>query len=197
MNKEHKPTIIGNLDLNKYPKKLNLGCGLKAFKGFTNIDYFDNEVVDRVVDLNKHKWDFKDDEFDLLYSDNTLEHLKNDIMEIVDEMVRITKDKGRIITIVPHYTTGGSHSEFHYKQFWYRSFEYRFGSGSFSLENQKFKPLKLIRRKLIFNKHPVLFYNYLIEPIMNFWLMPFLYENTFLQYLFPAQDIYFEFEVQK
>ena len=192
---EHKPVIIGNLDLYKYKKKLNLGCGLKFFKGFTNIDYIQNEGVDRVVDLNKEKWDFEDNEFDLIYSDNTLEHLRNDISDITNEMVRITKNGGRIITIVPHYTIGGSHSEHHYKQFWYRSFEYRFNNGSYSLENKAFQPLKLIRRKLIFNK--LLFYNYLVEPMMNLGIMPFLYENTFLQYLFPAQDIYFEFEVVK
>jgi len=177
-------------------KKLNLGCGLKYFKGYDNLDYYKHEGVDIVYDLNKIPWKFaKDNIYDEIYSDNTLEHLKPDIIDIMNEIYKIAKPNSTIKIIVPHYTTGGTYSEHHYKFFWYRSFEYRFGKGSFSLENTEWKKFKMIKRKLIFNK--IFPWNWIVEPIVNFWIMPYIYENTFLQYLFPAQDIYFEMKVIK
>ena len=88
-------------------KKLNLGCGLKYFKGYDNLDYYKHEGVDIVYDLNKIPWKFaKDNIYDEIYSDNTLEHLKPDIIDIMNEIYKIAKPNSTIKIIVPHYTTG-------------------------------------------------------------------------------------------
>ena len=55
--------------------RLNIGCGNKKFNGWINLDSSKEVRPDKVHDLNKYPYPFKDNEIDEVYADNVLEHL--------------------------------------------------------------------------------------------------------------------------
>ena len=71
-------------------KKLNLGCGKKILKGYINLDCVKFPGVDKVHNLNKYPWPFKDNEFDEIYCDNILEHLDGIIKPIAVSYTHLT-----------------------------------------------------------------------------------------------------------
>ena len=74
---------------------LDLGCGRNKKKNAIGFDCADLEGVDVVGDL-MDPLPFKDNEFDVVYLDNVLEHFV-EIDPILKEVYRITKSTGRII----------------------------------------------------------------------------------------------------
>jgi hypothetical protein len=87
-------------------KRLNLGCGLKKFDGYLNVDISDIVKPDQVVDLNVTPWPWKDNEFGHIVAKDVLEHLGDtdkDFLNILKEMYRISSH-GAIWEIqVPHW----------------------------------------------------------------------------------------------
>jgi len=82
-------------------RKLNLGCGNQYKKGWVNVDILKSIRADKYFDLNKTPYPFKDNEFEEVLMRMVLEHL-NEPIKILKEIIRITKDKGNIVVIVPH-----------------------------------------------------------------------------------------------
>ncbi len=107
-------------------KKLNLGCGTDIKQGYVNVDIRDNLGVDKVVNLNKVPWKFKDGEFDEIYAKDVLEHLGGITkIQILEELARIAKTGARVIIRVPcatHYRALASLQHAH--SFFYNSFDY-------------------------------------------------------------------------
>jgi len=103
-------------------KKLNIGCGKDYKNGWLNVDFNKEVKADIYCDLEK-KLPFKDSEFDYVLIDNVLEHVKNHL-QLIDEMWRITKNKGIIEVYVPHFTSmyGFKHLT-HYKVYGIGSFD--------------------------------------------------------------------------
>ncbi len=172
--------------------KLNIGCGTDIRKGFTNLDFIKEKGVGIVHNLNKLPYPFKDNTFDYILASHILEHLTPPIYSIIGELIRISKDKGIIKVIVPHYTSSGFFSEGHVQSFKYNSFFVRDDNTSIERINTYSKIIKE-QTRIVFDKK--LFFNYLVEPIMN-WI-PKIYENTFLKYLFPASEYRFTLRVNK
>ncbi len=178
-------------------KCLNLGCGTDIKMGdkrhtWINIDKIYRLGVDIKYDLNKLPYPFKDNTFDYIYASHILEHLTPSIYSIIEELIRISKDKGIIKIIVPHYTSSGYFSEGHIQSFKYNSFFVRNDNTSIERISTYSKIIKE-QTKIVFDKK--LFFNYLVEPIMN--RIPKIYENTFLKYLFPASEYRFTLRVNK
>ncbi len=171
--------------------KLNIGCGTDIKEGFINLDFIKEKGVDIIHDLNKVPYPFRDNTFNYIYASNILEHLTLSIFLILKELTRISKDKAIIEIIVPHYTSGGCFSESHTRFFSYNGLViYK----TKSLERIKnYADITKKQTTILFDKK--LFFNYLIEPIMN--KIPRVYENTFLKYLFPASEYRFMLEVTK
>lgn len=87
-------------------KKLNLGCGLKKFDGYLNVDKSAMVKPDEVVDLDALPWKWKDNEFDHIVAKDVLEHLGNtsdDFINTIKEMYRITANGGIWEIQVPHW----------------------------------------------------------------------------------------------
>jgi len=91
-------------------KKLNLGCGEFQKKGYVNVDYFSISEPDVRHNLNHIPYPFENDEFELVEADHILEHL-NDPFQVVKELHRITKNGGRIVIRVPHFSRGFTHAD--------------------------------------------------------------------------------------
>ena len=174
--------------------KLDLGCGKNKKRNFTGIDVFNFPGVDYVIDLKKGKLPFKNDEVDEIYSNHFFEHLTIDeIVELMKEIFRVCKNSAKIEIHVPHFSGDSNFYEFHKTSFRYNSFrEFTSGSGMFVADAR----FRRIKTKIHFSRG-IYFWNYLVEPIVNFWKVPIVYEKTCLRNLFPAFEVEFAFKVIK
>jgi hypothetical protein len=85
----------------KEAKKLNLGCGLKKFKGYHNVDISPIVKPDEVVDLNKD-WPWNENTYTHIVAKDVFEHL-DDPVHAIKEMYRVSEN-GAIWEIqVPHW----------------------------------------------------------------------------------------------
>ena len=85
--------------------KLNLGCGYSKLDGFLNVDIDPHCMPDVLVDLECIPWPFIDDCVDEVSLIHVLEHLgetKDKYFSIIQELFRVSRDKGKIRIIVPH-----------------------------------------------------------------------------------------------
>lgn len=92
-------------------KKLNLGCEEDYKEDCLNVDI--KGKYDKYVDLNLIPYPFDDNEFDVIYMINVLEHLKPTPYETLNELYRISKN-GCIIHIeVPYCHSQSANSMNH------------------------------------------------------------------------------------
>ncbi|MCE9644054.1 hypothetical protein K8Q93_02340 [Candidatus Parcubacteria bacterium] len=85
--------------------KLNLGCGYDKIPGYENVDSAPECAPDRVVDLEKFPWPWKDVSVEEVLLTHTLEHLGREpevYMKIWQELWRICIPGARIHIAVPH-----------------------------------------------------------------------------------------------
>lgn len=81
--------------------KLNLGCGNDPKVGFINLDYRQLPGVDVVRDVLRGL-PFADETFDLVESENFLEHIpQTDVIFVMNEIWRVLKKGGTAHHIVP------------------------------------------------------------------------------------------------
>ncbi len=174
--------------------KLNLGCGNKVMKGYINIDSVKSDVVDKVMDLNKLPYPFKTNSIDEVYMRNILEHL-DDPIQVIHEVKRILKASGKLVIIVPHFSCAGCFIPEH-KTFWRAGYFRNFliNNKRNSLDNYPlFREMDL---KIVFYKG-ILFWNYLVEFIVNLSKTnQMLYEFN-CAFIFPAREVKVEFSPNK
>jgi SAM-dependent methyltransferase len=91
--------------------KLNLGCGRKPKKGYINVDKVKVEGVDKVHDLNKFPYPFKDNSVDEVYSREALNHLDN-FTKVMEEIYRILKPNGKAVIIFCHFSNPDPNLDF-------------------------------------------------------------------------------------
>lgn len=93
-------------NVDKQPKRINLGCGLAHIDQCLNVDCSEVYNPDQVVDLNVTPWPWKDDEFSHIIAKDILEHLGDtpeQFLDVIKEMYRISEN-GAIWEIqVPHW----------------------------------------------------------------------------------------------
>lgn len=84
--------------------KLNLGCGRRPLEGYVNVDIADG--ANWVVDLFKFPWPWADGSVDEIYSRHFFEHVPGKLrFKFMDECYRILKPGGKMMFIVPYYST--------------------------------------------------------------------------------------------
>ena len=83
-------------------KRINLGCGFLKLDGFENVDFSDICKPDKIVDLNKKKWDLPSDTYDHIVAKDILEHL-DDLVNAIKEMYRISTHGAVWEISVPHH----------------------------------------------------------------------------------------------
>ncbi len=140
-------------------KILNLGCGEsvdhdrdKEFK----IDIMEQHDPDLVWDLRKTPWPIADNQFELVYAENIIEHLP-DTCAMMEEIWRVSKPGALVKIIVPHYTGYVSWScPEHYKTF---------SSGTFRYFDKQFEEVDLKLRYFVSGRHKIL--SAIIDPILN------------------------------
>ena len=78
-----------------HEKKLNLGCGEDIKAGWVNLDFIKLPGVDVVHDIEKPPFPFKDEEFDEILAQDTMEHIWN-MIPVMKDLYRILKPGGKL-----------------------------------------------------------------------------------------------------
>ncbi len=86
------------------PVMLNIGCGLRKFDGYINVDAYPVCEPDVLWDLNKTPWPFEDCSVDHIYANHIFEHL-DCWMDAFKECARILKPAGTLQVNVPDHTS--------------------------------------------------------------------------------------------
>lgn len=84
--------------------RLNLGCGLRRFDGFINVDRFGEPDLQH--DLEVFPWPWPDDSVVEVAMLHVLEHLGQDpnvFLGIMKELYRVCRDEATIRIAVPHH----------------------------------------------------------------------------------------------
>lgn len=159
--------------------KINLGCGNDIKKGFLNVDFEKFNGVDKMIDLNRVPYPFKDKQFKEVYMRNILEHLDNPY-EIMKEIHRISADNATITIRVPHFSSNNVWGDLQHKR--------GFNTDTFKNENMS-KLFQVMRQEITFS-YLRFFMGWLAK------LNPRFYEKN-LAYIFPAIDLIIELRAKK
>jgi len=181
--------------------KIDLGCGENKKEDFIGMDISPLPRVDYVVDLAKEPLPFQDNTVDEVYTKSFLEHLEIEgIIHVMEEVWRVSRNGARVELNVPHFSSCYAADEFHKTFFRCRSFGQLLG-GQYLKTSRQFEypcQYRIIRRRITFEKIPFLFWNYLVEPIVNLsWKITLFWEHSFLVNLFPGLKLILELEVVK
>lgn len=147
-----------------HENKLNLGCGNDYRKGWTNLDFNDKVKLDVSHNLEVFPYPFKDNHFDYILCDGVLEHTTpTNFIKIVEELHRITKNKGIIDVWVPHGSGMYAFNHLtHYSFFGLGKFDTFRPEGLWNGERYSEKRFNVKKEKLKFFYH-----NMVNFPILN------------------------------
>jgi len=109
-------------------RKLNLGCGNKKLAGYINVDANPNCHPDVLVDLDKGLLGIADDSIDEIRAEHVIEHV-DDLLLVLSEMNRVSKNGAVWNIFVPHYSHGFLHP-FHKRGFCCHTFDWFFNKAS-------------------------------------------------------------------
>jgi predicted SAM-dependent methyltransferase len=170
--------------------KLNLGCGTDIKIGYTNVDKYSYDGVDKIIDIEK-EMPFYEDSFIEIIAQDIIEHTTNP-EKVIIECARILKKDGKLYIRVPHFTFRNSFDDItHKKQFSITTFNNFVKKINQPKQGELygFRVFKDITRKIGFEKRPVFFWNYILEWFVNIndFTQNF-YERTPLR-IFPATNI--------
>lgn len=177
------------------PRILDVGCGWKKVDGAVSVDIRTQTKPTVCCDMDVDgktivHFPFQDDTFDEIYILQTIDHFRN-IIQVMEEVHRVGKPGAKVVITVAHVSSIYSWSDpVHHLHLTSRSF-------------------------LCFTDHPThgatytdalfrqkefhfIFSRSVISLIPRFFCLvsPRLYEKHF-SWMFPANDMYFEFEVLK
>lgn len=180
-------------------KILDIGCGKKKYQSpnkkdiVVGLDITKLPGVDKIHNLEKFPWPFKNNEFDLIISNHVLEHV-SDLIKTMEEIWRISKPGCTIKINVPFFSFHRAFQDPTHKRFFtIDTFEY-FSEKS-ELNYYSKARFELVKRRIGFfaNSIPKI----ISKPIEFFInLNQKLYER-FFPYIFPANNLYFELKTIK
>jgi len=161
--------------------KLNLGCGNRHETGYVNVDVDQAHKPDKVWDLGRFPYPWRDNTIDEVKMRFVLEHV-DDIIKVMDEVWRILRFGCRAYIEVPYVT--------HFQAIGHPQHKHYFHWGTFGWLDvrSRGKPLgevytsryfRILRNRLVFEGHLKIY-----EEMFNKY--PTVYNNTVLAKLFPA-----------
>ncbi len=150
-------------------KKLNLGSGLDYLPEWINVETREGIKKDIEWDLDILPYPFEDNTFDVVLIKHVLEHLRDPI-EVLREIIRISKNGGKVKVMVPHASSYAAITDIQHKTL--------FTENSFDeplLQEYELEQLKLIdkdfgwdnkwKRYIPFKKVLKIFFNGIYEEV--------------------------------
>ncbi len=162
--------------------KLNLGCGRDVKKDSINLDSVKLKGVDKVHNLNKFPYPFKNNYFDEVIAYHILEHLE-DLIRVMEELHRICKKDAIIHIKVPYFRYHGAYQDpTHRRFFTLDTFDYFTEKSGYNYYSKA--KFEIIKRELI--------------PTEMGKFIPKRFRN-FLGFVFGeiGKEIYFKLKVKK
>lgn len=156
--------------------------------GAIGIDRRPSPGVDVVGDIEHPAWPFRDNSFDEVTFNDSLEHI-DDVVEAMREAHRIAKPGGRVKILTPHFSHPDAFRDpTHKHYFTYQTIDYFTGA----MPHLQYGGMlfKLIERKFLFTK----------GQRLSRWIATHLHHKKYERYLcrlFPAEKLYFELETIK
>ena len=83
-------------------KALDVGCGQRKLKGAVGLDINPKSEAEIIHDFNQIPWPLKENSFDLILLNQTLEH-SHDVLKILGEVHRVAKSGSRVVIQVPYF----------------------------------------------------------------------------------------------
>jgi SAM-dependent methyltransferase len=179
--------VSNSVDAADARTRLNLGCGRDIREGYLNLDSAPLAGVDVVHDIEQLPLPFEDASFEEVLCNDVLEH--TDYIPVVADLHRILRPAGRLVVHAPHFTSRNVYLDpTHKAAFSIDTFRFFLRNGLFDREYYfDFHFSRVENSRIVFAKDRVLFWNYVVEPIVNVSpKLQRLYEETFLARLFPA-----------
>ncbi len=161
-------------------KILDLGCGKGKPKERIGLDWDKESKADVICDLNK-VLPLKSDICDFVYCKHLLEHLDNPL-NAIKEIYRVSKKGCRVIIEVPHFSSHVAYSDLTHKRYFsYVLLDRLVGNVPYKAIKKEitfYKTFRLSGIKFLANRSK--------ENYERFWT-----------YIFPAENIFFEIEIDK
>ena len=85
------------------PRVLDIGCGTNKLPGSLGMDINPRTAADIIHNLDDLPYPFDDDRFDEIIGSHIIEHVNNP-MGVMCELHRITRHRGLVKLLVPHWT---------------------------------------------------------------------------------------------
>lgn len=170
-----------------WPRKLNLGSGMKPLPGMVNLDKVSAVPADIYHDLDVIPYPLPSDHFDEIHCYDVLEHV-DDLIPVMEELHRIARPSCRIFITTPHFSSDNSFTDpTHRHHFGFHSFDYFTGDTKWNwYTNQMFSYKK---RRIVFSP-----WKKLVEWFAN--RQPDIWEEH-LAWILPAWLMIIELEVVK
>lgn len=159
--------------------KIDLGCGNSKRPGTIGVDFNERTKADVIHNLNSFPYPFDDNSIDMIYIDNTLEHLDEPI-RVMEELYRIVKDDGIVKVIVPYFRSAAAFIDPTHKHFFtVESFSY-YDPNHIICQRYDYTFARFKTEKIVFHEDIV---SGLIKRVVAFWAnkYPLKYEIYFSQ----------------
>ncbi len=174
--------------------KLNIGCGGKKLRGYTNLDFSADVNPDIVWDLEKGPLPFQDNIFSKIVAEHVLEHISN-FVSLMHELWRICENGAVIKIKTPFYSSWGQFNDpTHVRFFSPFTFNYFRGSGYSHQVGVKEKLFNVKKVKLNFGIGTAKKLNWIVNPLVNF---NHKFYCRFFAWIFPVSEIEYELVVLK
>jgi SAM-dependent methyltransferase len=132
---------------------LNMGCGFHIFKSknvkWTNLDAYPAKGVDKVHNMNKFPYPFKDNTFDFIICDNVMEHLDS-IIKPIEELWRISKPNAVIEIITPYVQSRGAFGHIDHQQYFDESTYFWYDAKRFKKDKVDLRDVRTSLNKIRF-----------------------------------------------
>jgi SAM-dependent methyltransferase len=168
---------------------LNLGCGLKKLPDAINIDITAKTAPDLVHDLDAFPWPLPSDHFTEVVMHDVLEHL-DDLVRVMEELHRVCCDGAVIRITVPHFSSANAFTDPTHKHYfgWF-TFDYFTGEHEHSYYTEA---------RFTMQDRAIVFYPTLVNKVVGRMAnrLPEAYERRWA-WIFPAWFLHFELTALK
>lgn len=167
---------------------LDIGCGRHKLPGAVGVDYLELPGVDVVTDLNQ-RLPFDNEQFDVVYSNQVLEHIPN-LIGLIEETHRLLRPNGIMVAHVPYFRSSWAAIDpTHIRQFTLNSLHY-FVKGTYEHENYRFSDTRFSHIQCYLDgNYPPGPLRFLFASLAQRW--PYRFENSVLSFLYPFQSLTF------
>lgn len=172
--------------------KINLGCGTDIMPDCINVDKDKFPGVDKVHDLDKFPYPFKDNQFEEVHCHQVLEHVE-DVFKVMGEIWRISKPGALVCIDVPHFSGLNAVTDVSHKHFFSSASFNFFDKGAVKNYYTALSKInfEITSKKIMYSNNRIL---RVFNPLVN--LNQKVYER-FFAYIFPSQVLYFTLRVRK